>query len=103
MNCKQGDLAIRISAVDGCLIPVGAIVKVLSWCANSAQNRIGDTGLVRNAQNLWCVEYNGNAGGEDGIYYAIPDAELKPIRDQDGEDEMLKIAGYPKVKEKEIV
>ena len=29
----------------------------------------------------------------------VPDDWLKPIRDQDGEDEMLKIVGYPKVKE----
>lgn len=96
LNCKVGDLAIVIKSTAG---NEGKIVQCLKFVPNK-QFLKRDCNVI--VEDSWIVDsklktWNGRPGN------AIPDAWLKPIRNQDGEDEMLKIVGYPKVKEKETV
>lgn len=75
MNCKQGDLAIVIRSVRG---NEGKIVRCVS---------------PLKIIEAWTVEPDFNP--EVLGIPTFPDAWLRPIRDQDGEDEMLRIAGKP--------
>lgn len=87
LNCKQGDLAFLL--VDGQYMKAGAIVKCIRFY-----------GLVENPDlgwfnDVWHVEYRGTEISPRGIGWGVPDRYLRPLRDQDGEDEMLRIAGLP--------
>lgn len=90
MNCKPGDLAIRVRAGFCKLIPVGAVVQVLE-CYGSGFSRSSGSA----AQNIWSVEYQGQHRDINGCLHGVPDSDLRPLRDNDGEDEMLRIAGLP--------
>ena len=93
MNCKPGDLAIRIRSYSDSYIPVGAIIQCISLIPGTAimEGTLSDS----LASNVWNVEWNGKSAAVDGVRLGIPDAHLRPIRDQPGEDEMLRIAGLP--------
>lgn len=86
MNCKPGDLAIRVAAPWHARVPRDALVQVRSF-VGAASLRSAD-GLVRHGVDVWDVEYRGDL-------YGIPDSELRPIRDQDGTDETLTWAPVP--------
>jgi len=76
LNCKQGDLAIVIRSNKGF---IGKIVKCLS--------------LAR------CNPLTGEAGWftepKLGGYHCIVDSALRPIRDSNETDEILRIVGKP--------
>ena len=99
MNCKPGDLAIVVRSVAGnegkivrCLavIPTGTLLKGyttagIGWLTDIPLNQ--------------CLENrNGTYVRADYLPFALH-SFLSPIRDQDGEDEMIRIAGKPKTKE----
>lgn len=93
MNCKPGDMAIRISAPEGAWIPVGSIVEVCLFVGGAflTNKRFG-----RNLNDVWEVEFRGSRNNPaTGGFWSLSDSELRPIRDQPGEDEMLRIAGLP--------
>ena len=74
MNCKPGDLAVVARATNGDVVPyLGRVVTCLRVVH-------GD---------CWATDPELEAGR------AIYDGALRPIRDQDGEDEMLTLAGKP--------
>lgn len=74
MNCKEGDLAIVVySALDG---DVGKVCKIL-W------------GFTHDGQQAWCVDPAPREG------FGRYDAHMRPIRDNDGEDESLQWAPVP--------
>lgn len=92
MNCKQGDLAVIVRSYAGnegkivrcvrlsyapCLLPGGALIE---------RCPLWETDAVL----LGC------SGRSDEF---VPDFQLRPIRDNDGEDEMLRIAGLPNKQE----
>ena len=75
MNCKQGDLAVIVKVIPGIGAEqyIGKIIRCerlfspLAW---------------------WLPD-------DFGCHLAVLDAHLRPIRDNDGEDEMVRIAGKP--------
>jgi len=94
MNCKDGDLAIKVTAMPGAWIPAGAVVKVLKF-AGVGSARLS-TGLRAKAGARWYVEYNGShINPHTGNAYTALDSQLRPIRDQPGADETLTWAPVP--------
>lgn len=88
MNCKSGDIAI-IRPGNG-------------WSTDKLVECTRLFGLFSGGEclgTLWWVKPLGfmpvdcelNEAGE----FLFPDARLRPIRHNDGEDEILRIAGYP--------
>lgn len=86
LNCKPGDLAIVVNSKSSpdC---IGLITRVVSYLPDVT----GDP--------AWIVDpplHDGrlfNGLERPGNWWM--DAALRPIRDQDGEDEILRIAGKP--------
>lgn len=74
MNCKQGDLVVCVSGVIAEVI--GRIFTVTSRC-----------------ENFWRT--NPTQRDRQGFIVIFNDETLRPIRDNDGEDEMLRTAGEP--------
>lgn len=85
MNCKQGDLAIIVESMAG---NEGKIVRCVEFFGTATYR------IRREVPNNWLIEPKiPGLGGE--MCRMVDDASLRPIRDQDGEDEMLRIAGKP--------
>ena len=79
MNCKPGDLAIVVKA-DGYSQFLGRILVVVEPCQWE--------------KNHWRTEPV-LTDPVDDVSLVWHDSELRPIRDQPGEDEMIRIAGKP--------
>ncbi len=94
MNCKQGDLALVIH--DGLSIKAGAVVVCLEFVGQATSR---DWQVFN---DVWAVEYRGSDRSPNGWWWGLPDSYLRPIRDNDGDDEMLRIAGLPN-KQPEVV
>lgn len=92
MNCKPGDLAIRIQGESGDLVPVGAVVRCVRHYSGPA-----NIDNVRQQFTGWFVEYQGHVTDADGWTWAIPDEHLRPIRDpgDDAKDETLQWLPVP--------
>ena len=88
MNCKQGDLAVIVRSSAG---NEGKIVRCLQFIPRLLQ-------LVRNGRFKetpgWEIDtpLRGCLGMIDCF---ISDSQLRPLRDSDGEDEMLRLTGRP--------
>ena len=80
MNCKPGDLALCVGGDDPALI--GRIFRITSACPVHINHWDTDPP----AYVYWCP----------GVAASLGDSTLRPIRDNDGEDEMLRIAGKPR-------
>ena len=95
MNCKQGDLAYIT-----CAPYIGHFVNVLRWCNNGdvlPNNKVADGGdgwLCEKAHGVFNV-LSSRKVPFTAKWAVISDNYLRPIRDNDGEDEMLRIAGLP--------
>jgi hypothetical protein len=86
MNCKPGDLAIRIKVFPKSTIPLGAVVRVVEsspWPYVSLSD-----GSVQKAGHVWVVEFR-------GAIWGMPDDHITPIQDNHGEDETLQWAPVP--------
>ena len=90
MNCKPRDLAVFVRSRAGNL---GLIVRCLSFVP--AGTVLGN-GICES--DGWITDVTVMQTRGMRICYA-EDKNLRPIRDQDGEDEMIRIAGKPKTKE----
>lgn len=92
LNCKEGDLAIIVGNDSG----YGRLCAVVSGVFT--REDIGDFRV-----HWECDTLGQKIPLEDGTYsdgvetLDIPDENLRPIRDQDGEDEILRIAGKPEL------
>ncbi|MFA5898103.1 MAG: hypothetical protein WC829_03200 [Hyphomicrobium sp.] len=88
MNCKPGDLAIIVRSEAGNLGKIVRCIKVLRnefWTGPSLGTRMTATLEIDIPLASW-----------DGVVSNhIADDQLRPIRDNDGEDEMIRIAGLP--------
>lgn len=84
LNCRPGQLAVKVKADPGDEIPIGAIVR----CMNVVPEVMLNTGEV--VEGDWNVEFRGSSvkAGTDYLWICS-DAYLRPIRDTDGEDETL--------------
>lgn len=94
LNCKAGDLAVRIKD-DGNVFGVraGHIVTVLELL--NAPSYSAETGAEWAAGTVWLVELNGQRLSVKGNPLGVPDAHLKPLRDTPGDDETLEWAPVP--------
>jgi hypothetical protein len=75
MRCRVGDLAVIVSAAAP--IYTGRFVRVVRW---------------HKEEGGWVCEPDLEFMGQ---LIAWADCALRPIRDQDGEDEMLRLVGLP--------
>ena len=92
MNCKPGDLAIIVYAKS--LRNIGVIVQII---ARAPDLDGGPAWLTKSSNPTPCVWVHTGRPAPDDCYGDVPDAWLRPIRDNDGEDEMLRLAGKPQM------
>lgn len=109
MNVQAGDLAVVIRSEIG---NEGRVVRVVrrllageSHLADGSEVRSDDDWVIEGrllASDMKTLLFNGvpQFSWDSPVYefeghMPFPDACLRPIRDQDGEDEMLRIAGKP--------
>lgn len=88
MNCKQGDIALIVRSNSG---NEGRVLTCLRL-ASFAEVRAESLYLWRGPVWVTDAVLSCNDGGTTRLY---PDERLKPLRDSDGEDEMLRLAGLP--------
>lgn len=96
MNCKPGDLAVVVRSAAGSHGKIVTCIRLATKDEIRYWNHAEDVGPV------WFIDQMLNRAfvGGFGIGFPAPLASdycLKPIRDNDGEDEMLRIAGKPNV------
>lgn len=95
MNCKQGDLAIVVKSLAGNIDKVVQCVRL----ATDAEIRAANFNSCV-PRPMWVIDrrlptlhyFDESAGPSQPMY---SDAWLRPIRDNDGEDETLTWAGKP--------
>lgn len=92
MNCKPGDLAVRVKSDDGDMLPLGAVVRCVEYFDGMV--------MLRGKCTLWAgwlVEYRGVLKDGDGVHWAAIDDHLRPIRDpgDDAQDETLQWLPVP--------
>ncbi|MBQ1761924.1 MAG: hypothetical protein IIZ92_03370 [Aquincola sp.] len=91
LNCKQGDLAVVVRSSEG--VNLGKIVRCIKQ--HPTYRTLTDFCGDFYEGHIWLIDPPlPGAGGF--ITDAAPDAWLRPIRDNDGTDEMLRIAGLPR-------
>lgn len=87
MNCKQGDLAVIVRSMAG---NEGKIVR----CDRLIPGGEDITGLPTEFGGVrWVIGIP--MMGTIGPIYSVADSCLRPLRDSDGEDEVLRYAGRP--------
>lgn len=94
MNCKPGDLAIVVRSIGG--RNLGVVVTCVRLATSSevaaARLRTWERPVWRVDRNIHIV-YN---TGDVEMHPFVADSRLRPIRDNNGEDEVLRIAGRPR-------
>ncbi len=88
MNCKPGDLAVFVRSSAG---NEGKIVRVVRL--HKRQATIGPGNVLRPGI-VWLIEPKMPAW-DGSLSAGAHDSNLRPIRDNDGEDETLQWAGKP--------
>lgn len=88
MNCKPGDLAIVVKSWAGNEGKVVTCIRLATFA------ELQKTEMDPSLGPLWLVDklLNGTFGEPEPYVF---DCQLKPIRPNDGEDEMIRIAGKP--------
>jgi hypothetical protein len=103
MNCKPGDMAVIVRSKFAPQL-IGRIVEVLHSAPNNRPFRLPNGQShepLSGSRFYWvCKFQNQIEAPTDAVYiktiYApVPDECLRPIRDQPGDDEMLRITGLP--------
>lgn len=96
MNCKQGDLAIIVRSKKGSQ-QIGKIVRCVRLASGTVQSTTGEfINLNVDCGDWWEVDVPLMLSSKDKGYVLAnycPDYSLKPLKDGDGEDEMISIAG----------
>lgn len=97
MNCKPGDLAIRIRCEKDDYIPVGSIVRCIKLYPGRIQVR-NKNEVIFYSDNVWAIEWNGKTFSERGYQLGVPDGHLRPILDpgDDAQDETLSWLPVPR-------
>ena len=94
MNCKQGDLAVIVRSSSG---NVGRIVVCLNIASTGELCRTFGSSMYSYAP-IWridvAVHWRGSVSGCIEVPF-ITDKAIRPLRDSDGEDEMLRLVGRP--------
>ena len=87
LNCKEGDLAVIVRSTAGNEGKIVRCVRLRGLKPQAYPDRVELAPSWEVDRPL--VGWNGTVGNN------IEDSRLRPIRDDDGEDEMLRIAGVP--------
>lgn len=87
LNCRSGEMAIKVRASVGDSIPVGSVVKTIEY-GQIISALTGEKILA------WLVDYAAPNEPWRGVW-SVRDEHLKPIRPGDGDDETLAWAGKP--------
>lgn len=87
LNCKQGDLAVIVRSVAG---NEGKIVMCMRLV-------LGEKHLFKGPR--WQID-RPLPHSTLGAGWTVADCALRPLRDGEGEDEMLRIAGRPQERER---
>ncbi len=97
MNCKPGDLAVRVAAFGDSLMEVGALVRCVRLNRGVVRLVGVQDGPGHEVNNTWQVEWRGKTHSPCGRILAIPDEHLRPIRDpgDDAQDETLQWLPVP--------
>ena len=91
VNCEQGDLAVIVRSLSG---NDGVLVTCLASSVRLCAYPDGDRRVLVWRVDRQLMDYMGHFDNY------VPDDQLRPIRDSDGADEMLRIAGRPRELEK---
>lgn len=91
LNCKQGDLAIVVKSTAG---NEGKIVRCVGL--HDSETHDLDGWPTYNSGPRWIID-RPLSGAIGRLIYTCPDRFLRPIRDSDGEDEVLRLVGLPLV------
>ena len=88
MNCKQNDIAVIVRSNYGNHGKVLTCLRLATFAELNAESLTGWPPPV------WVTDaqIDCNDGTTTRLY---PDSRLKPIRDSDGQDEMLRLVGLP--------
>jgi hypothetical protein len=90
MNCKQGDLAVSTIPTD----LYGRFCTVLRPANVGDIDSLGCSCIKNDSEGAaWHVEFHNPYPGYRFVLFY--DKYLRPIRDADGEDEMLRLVGLP--------
>lgn len=95
MNCKQGDLAVIVKSAagnEGKIVTCVRLLGSMQWRHPDGRMHSCSTWEIDGVIKGWSWQMSNT----------IADDQLRPIRDNDGEDEMLRIAGLPN-KQPEVV
>lgn len=102
LNCKQGDLAIVVRSKSG--KNIGKIVRCIRLLSRmeiaGMKTTDGRPANLYEGHDWWQVNqpmpvFGSRSGEYYGNVYCYPDANLKPLRPDDGEDETLTWARKP--------
>lgn len=99
-NCKPGDLAIFVRSKTG--LNLGRIVRCIELVGVGQQTYDGEVLIFENPNAVvWRIEQPiplRRRGGDRIIMVPFAtDENLRPLRDNPGEDEILRIAGLPQI------
>lgn len=90
MNCKQGDIAVLVRNL--IRLKAGAIVTCVEFKAETlAWNKVFKTNIV--VRNVWVVDIKPE--NPRCAVTVIEDRFLRPLRNNDGQDQTLTWAGLP--------
>ena len=87
MNCKKGDLAVVVRSKFGNLGRIVQCLRLATKEDHEAYNVFFDN------DPTWILDVPVNCSFSTAPL--ITDKQLRPLRDSNGEDEMLRIAGKP--------
>jgi hypothetical protein len=91
LNCKQGDFAVIVRSVAR---NEGKIVRCLHLHNSETHDADGKYLYDRVGGPRWVIE--GDVRSREGYrLFTLADAALRPLRDSDGEDEVLRLVGKP--------
>jgi hypothetical protein len=85
LNCRPGDLAILVRAHPVASACIGRVVRLVGVTLISGSPAWSYEGMP----------WRGGSPMDRWTWYEIPDAWLRPIRDNDGEDESFRWAPAP--------
>ncbi len=98
MNCKPGDLAVVVWGPS-----VGAIVNVLESATSDENPEPCWLCVCLQFMDAWNYEVDGYSRIGPGDNVIAEDQALRPLRGDEGEDEMLRIAGKPQETVRDIL
>lgn len=90
MNCKPGDLAVIVRSLAGLEGRIVHCMRLADSCNFDLDGRM----VLYDGGPRWVLE-KPIVNSDGDTLYTYADARLRPLRDSDGEDEVLRTVGRP--------